>query len=91
MVYQNDKPSPDTQQPNLLTWSFERQPRHEKRHRKKAYAMTCTKNRLQKQVFANQPRYSISNTQEREEGGKPPKNPLSELADTIITQLQKRD
>lgn len=30
MAYQNDKPSSDAQQPNLLTWSFERQPRHEK-------------------------------------------------------------
>jgi hypothetical protein len=43
MVYQNDKSSPDAQQPNLLTSSFERQPRHENSREGKTYAMTCIK------------------------------------------------
>lgn len=46
MVYENDKPSAEAQQPHLLTWSFERQPGYENLREGSTYAVTC----IQKQA-----------------------------------------
>lgn len=43
MAYENDRPSSEALPPNLLTWSFERQPRHENPREGKTYVMTYIK------------------------------------------------